>query len=164
MKLRRTHLFIIMLFTIFGLSACASQTKEKSLNLVFSEYYQNADDYEEIYPLLNKYFSCIQSAYEESDKANLNSFILSEEYAGISNQLSTISSDDSGMRVNGELNTSDEYIARLKLINPYLQIEVHLRGKDLLKTSASSNEEWFNELETLLVEIYSEYENGTGNN
>lgn len=152
----------MMFSIILVISACSSQNEENTVNLTFSEYYQNADDFEKIYPLLNEYFACIENAYKESDKTDLNSFVLSDDYNDISNQLSAISKDDSKMRVNGELNTSDEYIARIKIINPYLQTELHLSGKELLKTSNSINENWFKELETILTEIYSEYENGTG--
>ncbi len=162
MKIKRYVIFIMMFSIILVLSACSSQNEETTVNLTFSEYYQNADDFETIYPLLNEYFACIENAYKESDKTDLNSFVLSDNYNDISNQLSAISKDDSKMRVNGELNTSDEYIARIKIINPYLQMELHLSGKELLKTSNSTNENWFKELETILTEIYSEYENGTG--
>ena len=162
MKIKRYIIFIMMFSIILVISACSSQNEETTVNLTFSEYYQNADDFEKIYPLLNEYFACIENAYKESDKMDLNSFVLSDNYNDISNQLSAISKDDSKMRVNGELNTSDEYIARIKIINPYLQMELHLSGKELLKTSNSTNENWFKELETILTEIYSEYENGTG--
>lgn len=162
MKIKRYIIFIMMFSIILVISACSSQNEETTVNLTFSEYYQNADDFEKIYPLLNEYFACIENAYKESDKKDLNSFVLSDDYNDISNQLSAISKDDSKMRVNGELNTSDEYIARIKIINPYLQMELHLNGKELLKTSNSTNENWFKELETILTEIYSEYENGTG--
>ena len=162
MKIKCYIIFIMMFSIILVTSACSSQNEEIMVNLTFSEYYQNADDFEKIYPLLNEYFACIENAYKESDKMDLNSFVLSDNYNDISNQLSTISKDDSKMRVNGELNTSDEYIARIKIINPYLQMELHLNGKELLKTSNSTNENWFKKLETILTEIYSEYENGTG--
>ena len=162
MKIKQYIIFIMMFSIILVISACSSQNKKTTVSLTFSKYYQNADDFEKIYPLLNEYFACIENAYKESDKTDLNSFVLSDDYDDISNQLSAISKDDSKMRVNGELNTSDEYIARIKIINPYLQMELHLSGKELLKTSNSTNENWFKELETILTEIYSEYENGTG--
>ncbi len=44
MKQNRTFTFIMLLLIVLGLSACSSQTKNDSLNITFSEYYQNADD------------------------------------------------------------------------------------------------------------------------
>lgn len=155
MKNNRIFIFIMVTIIALNLSACTSKTE---VNLTFSEYYQNADDYEKIYPLLNEYFTCIQNAYDESDKENFDTFKLPEKYSDITSQLSTISNDDSGMIINGSINTSDEYLARIQLMNPYLQIEVHLREKELLETSNSSSEEWFSELNTLLTDSYSEYQ------
>ena len=159
MKHYRTFIFIILLLTVLGLSDCSSQTKDDSLNLTFSEYYQNADDYEKIYPLLNEYFSYVQSAYDKSDKSDLNSFALSDNYMNVSNQLSEISNDNSGFIIEGKTNMSKEYIARLQLLEPYLQAEVLLAEKALL---SSPNEEWFVNMGTFLTDTLSEYENGEG--
>lgn len=159
MKQNRTFTFIMLLLIVLGLSACSSQTKNDSLNITFSEYYQNADDYEKIYPLLNEYFSCIQSAYDKSDKSDLESFVLPDEYTNVSNQLSEISNDNSGFIVDGKTNLSKEYLARLQLLEPYLQIEVLLTEKSML---SSPNEEWFMNMNTFLTNVFSEYENGTG--
>ena len=153
--------FMILITLLLCLIGCSSEPKQTTVELKFSEYYQNADDYEIIYPLLNEYFTCVQNVYEESDKVDLNSFVLPDKYDEICNQLSEISNDTSGMMIDGKLNTSDEYRTRLKLINPFLQVEVHLKGGDLIKAVNSSNEEWFSELDELLTEIYYEYENGT---
>lgn len=159
MKQNRTFIFIMLLCTMLGLSACSSQIKDNSINLTFSEYYQNADDYEKIYPLLNEYFSYIQSAYDKSDKSNLNSFVLSDDYINISNQLSEISNDNSGFIVDGKTNLSKEYLARLQLLEPYLQAEVLLAEKAML---SSPNEEWFVNMDTFLTDTFSEYKNGIG--
>lgn len=159
MRQNRTFIFIMLLLTVLVSSACSSQTKDNSVNLTFSEYYQNADDYEIIYPLLNEYFSCIQNAYYASDKSDLNSFVLSDDYQNVSNQLSEISNDNSGFIVDGKTNLSKEYLARLQLLEPYLQIEVLLAEKSML---SSPNEEWFNKLDVFLTTTYSEYQNGTG--
>ena len=83
MKQKHTFTFIMLFLIVLGLSACSSQTKDDSLNITFSEYYQNADDYEKIYPLLNEYFSCIQSAYDKYDKYDLDSFLLLYEYKNL---------------------------------------------------------------------------------
>lgn len=149
----------MLLLTVLVSSACSSQTKDNSINLTFSEYYQTANDYEIIYPLLNKYFSCIQNAYDTSNKSDLNSFVLSDDYQNISNQLSEISNDDSGLVVNGNTNLLKEYLARLQLLKPYLDVEELLAEKSLL---SSPNKEWFNKLDILLTATYSEYQNGTG--
>ncbi|MBD5555218.1 MAG: hypothetical protein HDQ95_07765 [Roseburia sp.] len=159
--MRRKYLFIftLVLLTILSLSACSSQTKNDSVNLTFSEYYQSADDYEKIHPLLNEYFSCVQNAYNNSDKSNLNSFVLSEDYIGVSNQLFEISNDDSGFIVDGEINLSSEYLARLQLLEPFLRAEVLLVEKTML---SSPNEDWYSEMGEFLTATYSEYANGTG--
>ena len=94
MKIKRYIIFIMMFSIILVISACSSQNEETTVNLTFSEYYQNADDFEKIYPLLNEYFACIENAYKESDKTDLNSFVLSDDYNDISNQLSAISKDE----------------------------------------------------------------------
>ncbi|MBD5555224.1 MAG: hypothetical protein HDQ95_07795 [Roseburia sp.] len=159
--MRHKYLFIVtmVLLTILSLSACSSQTKNGSVNLTFSEYYQSADDYEKIHPLLNEYFSCVQNAYNNSDKSNLNSFVLSEDYIGVSNQLLEISNDDTGFIVDGEINLSREYLARLQLLEPFLRAEVLLVEKTML---SSPNEDWYSEMGEFLTATYSEYANGTG--
>lgn len=159
MKLNHTFTFIMLLLIALGLSACSSQTKEDLLNITFSEYYQNADDYEKIYPLLNEYFSCIQSAYDKSDKSDLDSFVLPDEYTNVSNQLSKISNDNSGFIVDGKTNLSKEYLARLQLLEQYLRAEAIIAEKVML---SSPNEEWFMNMNTFLTNALSEYENGTG--
>lgn len=160
MKSKRSFIFIMMLLTILNLSACSSQTKDESINLTFSQYYQNADDYDKIYPLLNEYFSGIQNAYNKSDKEDLNTFSLPDNFSEIVKKLSDISNDDSGIRTSdGQLNTSNEYIARLKILEPYLRMEVCLAERDML---SSPNEDWFEELNDLLSETYMEYKTGTG--
>ena len=159
MKQNRTFTFIMLLLIVLGLSACSSQTKDNSLNITFSEYYQNADDYEKIYPLLNEYFSCIQSAYDKSDKSDLESFVLPDEYTNVSNQLSEISNDNSGFIVDGKTNLSKEYLARLQLLEHYLRAEAIIAEKAML---SSPNEEWFTNMNTFLTNTLSEYENGTG--
>lgn len=160
---------LILLFAIISitLSACSSQTKDESINLTFSQYYQNADDYDTIYPLLNEYFSSIQDAYNKSDKQDLDTFILPNEYKDISNSLAEISNDNSGAVVDGKTNLSEEYLARLKLLEPYLRMEYYLAQKNLLivgnsSSEASPNEDWFAKLNNLLSETYIEYETGTG--
>lgn len=167
MKQNSTFIFIMLLLTVLGLSACSSQTKDDSLNLTFSEYYQSADDYEKIYPLLNEYFSYVQSAYDKSDKSDLNSFVLSNNYVNVSSQLSEISNDNSGFIVDGKPNLSKEYLARLQLLEPYLQMEYYIAQNDLLllgngNSEAVLNEEWFNEVDSFLTNTFSEYENGEG--
>ncbi len=157
----------MLLLTVLGSSACSSQTKDNSINLTFSEYYQNANDYEIIYPLLNEYFSCVQNAYDASDKSDLNSFVLSDDYKNISNQLSEISNDNSGFIVDGKANLSKEYLARLQLLEPYLEMEYFIKQKDLLLTGNGNseivlNENWFTEIGNFLTTTYSEYQNGTG--
>ena len=167
MKKNHTFTFITLFLIVLGLSACSSRTKDDSFNITFSEYYQNADDYEKIYPLLNEYFSCIQSAYDKSDKSVLDSFVLPDEYTNISNQLSEISNDNSGFIVDGKTNLSKEYLARLQLLEPYLEMEYFIKQKDLLlvgngNSKITLNEEWFNEVDSFLTNTFSEYENGTG--
>ena len=119
----------IVLLTILGLSACSSKTKNETLNLAFSEYYQNADDYVKIQPLMVKYFSCIQNAYNKSDKSNVNTFTLSDEYKEASNSLAEISNDNSGAVVNGKTNLSKDYLAKLQLLEPYLRMELIIAEK-----------------------------------
>lgn len=157
----------MLLLTVLGSSACSSQTKDDSINLTFSEYYQNADDYEKIYPLLNEYFSYVQNAYDESDKSDLSTFVLSDDYKSVSNQLSEISNDNSGFIVNGKTNLSKEYLARFQLLEPYLEMEYFIKQKDLLSAGNGNlgialNEEWFKEVDDFLITTYSEYQNGVG--
>lgn len=166
MKQNCTFTFIMLLLVMLGLSACSTNDQDNTLNLTFSEYYQDAEDYEKIYPLLDAYFSCIQNAYKNSDKSDLKSFVLPDTYTTISSQLSEISNDTSGLITNGKTNLSKEYIARLQLLEPYLQTEVLLAEKEVLLAGkailSSSNEEWFTKIEQLLEDTISEYKNGVG--
>lgn len=153
----------MLIFALIGLSSCSSQSQDNSFNLTFSEYYQNADDYEKIQPLLNEYLSMIQNAYDKSDKTNLDSFELPKEFTNISNKLAAISNDNSGSIIDGKTNLSQEYLARLQLLEPYLRMEVYLYEKDLLISNhTSSNTEWFNEVNNFLTNTYDEYENRVG--
>ena len=116
---------------------------------------------------MNEYFSCVQSAYDKSDKSDLNSFVLSDDYMSISNQLSEISNDNSGFIVDGKTNLSKEYLARLQLLEPYLEMEYFIKQKDLYSagngnSAIALNEEWFKEVDAFLTATYSEYEDGIG--
>lgn len=113
---------------------------------------------------MNKYFSCIQSAYDKSDKSDLESFVLPDEYTNVSSQLSEISNDNSGFIVDGKTNLSKEYLARLQLLEPYLEMEYFIKQKDLLSVGNGNskialNDEWFNEVDAFLTATYSKYEN-----
>lgn len=159
--MKKYYLTIIIVFlTTFGLLACSSKTKNDTINLVFSEYYKNADDYEKIQPLMVEYFSCIQNAYNKSDKLNLDTFTLPDEYKEASNSLAKISNDNSKALLNEKTNLSKEYLARLQLLEPYLRMEVFITEKDLLN---NSNKDWFDKVNNFLESTYSEFENGTGN-
>lgn len=61
--------------------------------------------------------------------------------------------------VDGKINLSKEYLARLQLLEPYLRAEVLLTEKPML---SSPNEEWFMDINTFLTNTFSEYENGAG--
>lgn len=137
-----------------------SQNKEIASDLVFSEYYQSAKDFEEMSPLLNDFFICVQNAYEKSDKLNFSSFVLADEYTYLSERLSAMADDTSGQFVDGKVNNA--YIARVKILRPYLYVEYHLAKKGLLGFSNTENAEWFNELNDILLDSYNEYANGTG--
>lgn len=158
----KCYLVIMLLLTLFGLSSCSSQSQNSSVNLAFSEYYQNADDFDKIQPLLNEYFSLIQNAYDKSDKTNLESFELPKEFTSISDKLLAISNDSSGAIVDGKTNLSQEYLARLQLLEPYLRMEVYLAEKEmLLSNKNTSNADWFTEVSTFLTDTYDKYKNET---
>lgn len=165
MKSKYYYIFIMLLLTLFGLSSCSSQSQDSSVNITFSEYYQNAADFDKIHPLLIEYFSLIRNAYDKSDKTNLESFELPKEFTDISNELSVIANDNSGSIIDGKTNLSQEYLARLQLLEPYLRMEVYLSQRELLlSNNSNSNTDWFNEINDFLTNTYDKYKNETGNN
>lgn len=166
MRSKHTWIFIILLLTTFGLFSCSAKSEDTSLNLIFSEYYQSADKYEEIQPLLNDYFFCIQNAYDASDKKNLESFILSDEYEDVSEKLGEKLDDFDKLideLIKEGKDFSEESRATLGLLLPYQKVELAISERNLcLSAGVDVSPDWFDELNECLTNAYEEYENGTG--
>lgn len=140
----------------------------KEFSLEFSEYYQQAEDFEELEPLLNQYFSAVQEAYDKSDKENLETFVLDESYEEIFEILSDRQEEYDG-KLDSLLSLSDEeqkaYLATLKLFHPFLKIHAFILEKDVLLVAndyRAPNVEWFEKFEKNLSDIYIEYTQGSG--
>ena len=137
-------------------------------SLEFSEYYQQAEDFEELEPLLNQYFGAVQAAYDRSDKQNLETFVWDESYEEVKNtlkEMSEISSD----KMSGFFSMTEaekgSYNAALKIYNSSLKINVLITEKDALLVANYNHlykPEWFSELNDSLLEAYDEYANGNG--
>lgn len=137
-------------------------------SLEFSEYYQQAEDFEELEPLLNQYFGAVQAAYDRSDKENLETFVLDDSYEEVFKILSD-KQDKCDEKFSSISSLDDDeqksYLATLKLLHPFLKIHAFILEKDVLLVANdyhAPNSEWFNKMTEILFEIYSEYANGNG--
>lgn len=156
---------VLALACSLSLSACAPS---QGVTLEFSEYYQSADNFEEIEPLLNQYFSMVQAAYDNSDKTNLESFVLDDGYEEVADALKEIS-DEVSDGFSDALYKSEQgreaYAAQLRLLQPYLFVEYKIAEQNLLLSANYDHLEkpaWFTELEDKLSDTYSEYAEGDG--
>lgn len=168
--MKKLCLFVLAFCLAFSTLGCS--TKPVYACLSFSEYYQNADDFDEISQQLELYFSLIETAYENSNKKKLASFVLSEEYEDVQGALALFSDSlknehDDIAKIEDDIlraNTEKAYICKLKLLSPYTQIESLIAEQKLmLKTSPNAkDEEWFDELNTVVKDSVKEYLMGTG--
>lgn len=156
---------VLTLACSLSLSACAPS---QGVTLEFSEYYQSADNFEEIEPLLNQYFSMVQAAYDNSDKTNLESFVLDDGYEEVADALKEISDEVSDNFDNISIYDKQalkQQAVQLKLIHPYLLVEVKIAEQNLLLSANYDHLEkpaWFTELEDKLSDTYAEYAEGDG--
>ncbi len=140
----------------------------KEFSLEFSEYYQGAEDFEELEPLLNQYFGAVQAAYDKSDKENLESFVLDESYedvGAILKEMYEVSSDKMGDFWSMADAEKSSYNAALKLYRLYLKTGLIVSEKDFLLVANYNHlykPEWFAELNDFLLEAYDECANGNG--
>jgi len=163
--MKKLCLFVSVFCLMFSTLGCSPKTVYACLS--FSEYYQNVDGFDEISPQLELYFSLIETAYENSNKKKLASFVLSEEYEEVQGALdlfynslkeernNIIQIEDDVLRANAE----EAYIAKLRLLSPYAQVESKIAERELmLKASPNSkDEEWFDELNGIVKDSVREY-------
>ena len=140
----------------------------KEFSLEFSEYYQQAEDFEELKPLLNQYFGMVQAAYDRSDKQNLESFILGEDYEE-AKQLLKQKNEEITDKSNNPSLTNDEqkaYGIAFGAILPFAYVEYQISSCNLLIAGSNDgfayNPDWFEELKDYLDETYVEYAEGNG--
>lgn len=151
--MKKFFILFVLISVLLIISSCTSENDKECFEIKFSEYYQNAEDYQEISILINNYFECIQNAYEKSDKRNLSSFSLSDDYKNISNKLSEINN-------NSSISINEKYLIRLQILEPYLQMEVYLAERDmLLKCGDNNGQEWYINVKEFLENTYYEYRN-----
>lgn len=158
-------LYVVMLFAMaVSMAGCSNQAE--TTNLSFSDYYKEAEGFDEIRPYLEEYFSYVRSAYEESNKKDIESFKLADGYENSRNALAEFSQSNTDLsETNGGENSAHEnYLVKLKLLEPYLQIEMMLNEKDVLLSANKhiENEDWFQRLNTLIWDSIDEYRRGTG--
>lgn len=155
-----------------SLSACAPS---QGVTLEFSEYYQSADNFEEIEPLLNQYFSMVQTAYDNSDKTNLESFVLDDGYEEVADALEEIRDEitDSSSSISiYDKPALKQQSVQLKLVLPYSYIYIKIFERNAIVEAKlleeqrtgeklqAENPEWFTELGEKLSETYTEYAEG----
>ena len=147
--MKKIIVFLTLVALSISLFSCSGNKENQITKLVYSNYYQNATDFEEIRPALDQYFNSILSAYEESNKKDLNTFILSDSYRNAKSILSSISSDvDFSSAISGNDDDKKHYLAKLKLLEAYSKIEVALAERDMLiAVGSNDNEKWFNDLD-----------------
>lgn len=165
---------VIAVACSLSLSACAPS---QGVTLEFSEYYQSADNFEEIEPLLNQYFSMVQTAYDNSDKTNLESFVLDDGYEEVADALEEIHDkiDNSSSSLSiYDKQSLKQQIIQLKLMHPYLFVQFKIAERKAILSAKSEveertgeklqaeNPEWFTELGEKLSETYTEYAEGNG--
>lgn len=155
--------FIIVIMGLMILTGCSSQVKIKTLT--FSDYYQSAEDFDEIEPQISMYFSCIRDAYENSNQKDLKSFSLAKEYNDAKDKLKSFTQAD--VDLSSILDSDDglsKSIAKEKLLRPFLQIEQMLSERDVLLSTNQhlENEQWFEDLNALVWNSIDEYRRGTG--
>lgn len=154
---------VLVLTSLLILAGCSSQTEIKTMT--FSDYYRNAESFNEIGPQISIYFSCIRAAYDGSNKTNLESFSLPNEYGDARGELLSFAQAD--IDLSDILNSDDglaQNIAKEKLLRPFLQIEQMLNEKDVLLSANQhvKNEQWFEDLNALVWNSIDEYRRGTG--
>ena len=137
-------------------------------SLEFSEYYQQAEGFEEIEPLLNQYFNAVQSAYDRSDKENLETFVLDDSYEAIADVLNEMNEQHSD-KIGGFFSMSDaekvSYNAASKLYLCFLKTNLIIIEKKALLIANDDHlykPYWFVELNDTLLDCYNEYANGNG--
>ena len=149
---------------------CSSKTVHACIS--FSEYYQSVDNFDEVAPQLEIYFSSIETAYENSDKKKLASFNLPEGYDEARDELQSFYDalekereemlliEDDASRAAAE----ESYISELKLLYPYIQIEsIIAEQKVVLQVSPrEKDEEWFDKLNEAIKDSVREYLMGAG--
>lgn len=149
----------------FGIFICVTgcTPKLEITTMSFSDYYQNADSFDEIEPALNLYFSCIRSAYDNSNKVSLKSFELADEYIDAKNALEAFSQSNGDLSdVLGNDDVMEKTLAKLKLLEPYLEIETMLKERLLLleDDKNAKDTQWFGSLNSLVWDSIDEYRRG----
>lgn len=158
---------VIALACSLSLSACAPS---QGVTLEFSEYYQSADNFEEIEPLLNQYFSMVQAAYDNSDKTNLESFVLDDGYEEVADSLTAMQTklfnDFSVILRAGSDSAKQTYLAEAELLEPFSHIEAKIAESTLLLEDTINNHvrdtDWFDDLSEIISDAHTEYAEGNG--
>lgn len=168
----KSKIIAIVVACVLLVSAGGYLVYQQFLNqfsLEFSEYYQQAEDFEELEPLLNQYFGAVQAAYDRSDKENLETFVLDDSYEEVEAILSKKQknhSDKFAEIVTLSPYEQEPYMAALKLYRLYLKVGLLISERDLIVISNTSdsiyNPEWFAELDASLLDVYDECANGNG--
>lgn len=149
-------------------------------NLVFSNYYQKAIDYNEIAPVVRRYYACIQEAYDNSDKKDILTFKLPSNFKDVQAEMEGLiykiaEKDLDAIIKKGDL-TESQYI-NSQMLNPvFTAQELIARGdlmisviEDMTKNGAEIGdgwkndvEKWYAELGQHLDETYEKYKNNEG--
>lgn len=152
---------LLVLIGIACITGCSSKLEVTTMS--FSDYYQSADNFDEIEPALNLYFSCIRAAYDSSNKDSLKSFELADEYIGAKETLSALSQSNGDLPdILGNDDAMKTALVKLQLLEPYLKIEAMLDERLLLleENKNAKNSQWFDSLNSLVWNSIDEYRRG----
>lgn len=158
--MKRVISFLFVLCICFAFCSCGKVDKDcETPELVIAEHYKIAWDYEQIEPLLKEYFLMVEEAYTNSDKQNLDTFVLSDRFDEVVAALERI---DNSMDISGIISSGDQqqmiaYQKQLALLEPFLRIQLKISEKNLLKLANPSNKEWFDTFSVALSEAYEQY-------
>lgn len=168
--MKKFRILALALCLIIFTSGCSRKNVYACLS--FSEYYQGAEDFDEISPQLELYFSLIETAYENSNKKSLSSFVLSEEYDEVRDTLQSfydaLKNERNDMaQIEDDISyalAEKSYISKLKLLSPYIQVESIIAEQKLMLQASPhiKDEDWFDKLNTVIKDSVREYLMGTG--
>lgn len=160
----------ILLALVMTLSALCIVSCDKSgsdTKITYSEYHQNALNFNAYKPLLEKLLNKIQKAYDGSDKKALKSFKLDDDFKSVSDELQ-VKLDEMIEADGTTAEAAQKYLksaaARTKVNQMVAVLLADIANHDILMQGEENkvDEAWFTKLDKDLKAIRSELANGNG--